>query len=107
MSKFAGVLSYFLIVVSAEAADRWPPNVCNVLANMETMESETYVNFPRERAIARSSLLILQSSFCGVDVTEKANADDAAIPAEARKSRRLKSCTTIDLGGGLSTTNCQ
>ena len=107
MKKFAGALFYLLTMVSAEAADRWPPDVCKQLAVMEAFESEAWANFPQERAIARGSLLTLQHFYCDVDVSAKLHADSIAASMETTgRPRRPKTCSTIDLGGGLSTTNC-
>jgi hypothetical protein len=106
MKKITGTFLYFLTIVSAEATDRWPTNVCNTLASMEAMESDTYANFPRERAIARKSLLIMQSNFCDVDVIAKSNADSAHISPRTGGSSQQPNCTTIYLGDGLSTPKC-
>jgi hypothetical protein len=100
-------------VVSAQAGDRWPQNVCNELASEEEAHDMFFSDRPEVRALARVSLLRLLQDHCGVDTRAKMKADDAALGeadrAEARRSRPHGplNCTIRSLGDGhLSTMTC-
>jgi hypothetical protein len=49
----------------------------------------SFANTPRERAIARTALLVLLRDRCGVDVGAKLAADDAADSASAQAVTRV------------------
>ena len=68
------------VAASAQAAD-YPEYVCADISNAEQATSLNFANSPRERAIARTALLVLLRDRCGVDVQAKLAADDAAMEA--------------------------
>jgi hypothetical protein len=107
---------------AAQAAERWPANVCAEIAQGEKLARENLGKYPRELAFARQSELVLLQKHCGVDVTAKFAEDDKAIAAAAAampssgplpETRRHKSpsrdpmfCNTVKIDGDLSSTVC-
>jgi hypothetical protein len=67
------------VAASAQAADQYPGKVCVDISKAEQVTSITFANSPRERALARTALLVLLRDRCGVNVDAKLLADDAAM----------------------------
>jgi hypothetical protein len=105
MKWLTGIIFYMVTVLSSQAADSWPLNVCKELASEEWLQDTSFSDQPESRALARVSLLRLMHDHCGVDTRAKMKADEAAF-SDADKRQRRKTCTTMQLGGGLSTTTC-
>lgn len=104
---------YGLMVVSASAAEtRWPANVCEEIAQMEKITADSYAKLPTQRAHARAALLTQLKSRCGVDISAKWAADNAALEASVKATPKRRStstpltCATVNLGGGDSATQC-
>jgi len=112
-------------VVSAQAGERWPQNVCNEIASYERDTEEMKVQ-PYTRAFMRLNVMNLLKFHCGVDTRAWERIDQAAIdawvqeertsnarrravPVEADKPHGPMNCTIRNLGGDgqLSTMSCQ
>jgi hypothetical protein len=70
-----------LVATSSQASEQYPANVCIDISNAEQVASLNFANSPRERAIARTALLVLLRDRCVIDVGAKLAADDAAMEA--------------------------
>jgi hypothetical protein len=110
-------------VISAQAGERWPQNVCNEISSMER-ETEEIKLRPEHRAFMRANVILLLKFHCGVDTRAKERIDQAAIdawvkkddrpaprrtvPVEADKPHGPMNCTIRNLGGDgqLSTMSC-
>jgi hypothetical protein len=118
-----------LMATAAHAGEPWPENICRVLAGYEQKDIRLSENAPKKLAYARSNVLHMLRNHCGVDISAKEAADVAAVSAAVSGSSQVSSggdsggdhgvdfevdftkrspthCTTMALGGGLSTTDC-
>jgi hypothetical protein len=91
------------------AADpnRWPAQVCAEVLRVEKIVISGPLH-PSDRGIARGGLLMLEQLHCGIDVSKKMAADQAAAqPPEPPAPPPVLNCFTSRLGGGMSTTTCR
>jgi len=103
-----------VMVSSAQAAERWPDNVCREVATIEKLDSKVYAGRPAALALARNDVLLMLQERCGVDVKAKMAADDAAsrtadaAPAAVPPAvvKQHMNCVTLKLDRDLATTNC-
>ena len=99
---------------AAQAAQRWPANVCRELAALERMDARAYAGRPAQLATARLNVLMLLQERCAVDVKAKLAADSAAgraanaatSRAAYRRPRDPLYCTTFRIGEDISHTQC-
>jgi len=109
---FCGVMA----VSAAQAAQRWPANVCRELAALERVDAKTYAGRPATLATARLNVLMLLQERCGVDVKAKLAADSATTRAASgtgatsraayRRPKDPLYCTTFRIGEDMSHTLC-
>ena len=116
-----------LMGTTAHAGEPWPANVCATLANYEQKDSKVSEGWPMKLAFARSNVLHMLRNHCGVDITAKEAADVAAVSGpsysgggggggsgedrgtdvEIDMHKPSMHCTTMSLGGGMSSTDCE
>jgi hypothetical protein len=71
--------------VSAQAGDRWPPEICSDLSEMLAFDEQIWSDArPELLGIARADLLFILAHHCGVDTRAKKQADLAAAKAADR-----------------------
>ena len=71
--------------VSAQAEDRWPPNVCSDISDQLVIDEQVWSDArPELLAVARADLLDILAQHCGVDTRAKKRADRAAALAADR-----------------------
>jgi hypothetical protein len=111
---------FCLMATAAHAGEPWPENVCHTLAGYERFDVKHYGGDPVKLALARNNLLHMLRNHCGVDETAKEAGDVAATrqdggggggwePGQVIEFSKPPTthCTTMSLGGGLSSTDCE
>ena len=99
---------YGLVVGPAEAANRWPANVCKDLAYARKV-LEGGSGSSAYKANLRFGVLVLQESHCGVSVQAELDADARAISGKstgAAAPRQPLLCDTTPKAYGGSYTDC-
>jgi hypothetical protein len=106
-----------MVLSAAQAAQRWPRNVCRELAGLERIDVKHYASRPASLATARLDVLMLLEERCGADVKARLAADDAAVHAAGaaaattraayrRRSRDPLYCTTFRINDDMSHMQC-
>lgn len=97
---------YGLLVGSADAANRWPADVCKDLARARQV-MEVGKQSAVGRAERRFGILLLQEAHCGVSVQADLDADQRVISGKAQDApRRPMLCDTTPKANGGSYTDC-
>lgn len=109
MVRFVLVLAcYGFAVGSAEAANRWPPEVCKDLMRARQI-MEAGKQSAEGRAERRFSILLLQEAHCGVSIQADLDADDRVISGKKTSGEaphRPMLCDTTPKAYGGSYTDC-
>jgi hypothetical protein len=93
-------------LVSAQAGERWPQNVCNEISSMES-DTKAFWPDPGHRALVRSNLLVLLKYHCGVDTRAKEQFDDAALAAwDKRNDSNARAAVPPPPSWSQGPTNC-
>jgi hypothetical protein len=71
----------------AAEPNHWPAHVCAEIQRVEKIVISGPLH-PSDRGMARGGLLMLEQLHCGIDVSKKMAADQAAIDDERRKAQR-------------------
>lgn len=117
-----------LMTTAAHAGEPWPENVCTTLAKYEQKDIGYSKDDPIKLAYARSNVLRMLRNHCGVDIAAKEAADVAAVrsgtsytsnesggggggwqPGQVIEFNKPPTmhCTTMSLGGGMASTDCE
>jgi hypothetical protein len=109
-----------LMTTAAHAGEPWPKNICHTLTGYEERDIKRYMDDPVQLAFARNNVLHMLRVHCGVDTTAKLAGDVAATrqgdsggggwePGQIIEFSKPPTmhCTTMSLGGGMSSTDCE